>query len=53
MDENPKPKTITVSANTSGFIDDLWKVRAAIQFGWNPELVKLDDELDILYRGHL
>lgn len=55
MDEQAEPgeKTFTFSVDTSGFIDALWKVRASILFGWNPELVELDDKLDILYRGQL
>jgi len=55
MDEQREPgeKSVTISVDTSGFIEGLWKVRAAVLFGWNPELVALDDELDILYRGQL
>lgn len=51
--EEPKLKTVTVTVDTSGLVDALWKVRAAVLFSWNPELVKLDDELDIMYRGQL
>lgn len=51
--EEPGEKTFTFSVDTSSLVDGLWKVRAAILFGWNPELVQLDDELDIMYRGQL
>jgi hypothetical protein len=55
MEQQPEPgqKTFTFSVDTSGFVDSLWKVRAALLFGWNPQLVELDDELDIMYRGQL
>ncbi len=55
MDQPPEPseKTVTVSVDTAGCIDGLWKARAALLFGWNPDLVDLDDDLDILYRGQL
>ena len=49
----PNPKPITFSVDTSSFADGLWKVRAAMLFTWNPDLVDLDDELDIMYRGQL
>ncbi|MEV5451548.1 hypothetical protein [Streptomyces sp. NPDC052535] len=48
-----EPVQINVTVDTSGFIDALWKARANLLFGWNPELVELDDELDIMYRGQL
>lgn len=55
MDQQPDPskKLFTFTVDTSGFIDGLWKARANLLFGWNPELVELDDELDIMYRGQL
>jgi len=53
MDHEPKPRMVTVSVDTSGYVDALWKVRASVMFGWNPELVELDDELDIMYLGQL
>lgn len=50
-DETPElePVTIAITVNTSGFVEGLWKVRAAMLFSWHPEMVKLNDELSNLY----
>ncbi|MEU9495392.1 hypothetical protein AB0D73_26940 [Streptomyces sp. NPDC048215] len=34
-------------------VESMRKIQEVIAFGDHPDLVKLDDELDILYRGQL
>ncbi|MYX67331.1 hypothetical protein K388_05614 [Streptomyces sp. KhCrAH-43] len=50
--EQPKP-LVRVATNTSSFIEGIQKFRSAVLFAYHDDLVELDDELDILYRGQM
>ncbi|WP_179894555.1 hypothetical protein [Streptomyces sp. f150] len=51
-EEHPKP-VVRVTVDTSSFLKGVQKFRSNVLFAYHDDLVKLDDELDILYRGQL
>ncbi|WP_411147432.1 hypothetical protein [Streptomyces sp. A30] len=42
-----------MNVDVSAAIEGIEKFRATIFFAWHEDLVQLDDELDILFRGQL
>ncbi|MER5302169.1 hypothetical protein ABT039_22300 [Streptomyces lasiicapitis] len=53
--QSPEPAqpTIRVHVDTTAALQDIERCRAALLFAWHDDLVALDDELDILFRGQL
>ncbi|MEU6462220.1 hypothetical protein [Streptomyces sp. NPDC046976] len=58
MDSKPGPERPqrTVQVTVTGVaeaLEDIGRLRASVLFAWHNDLVVLDDELDILYRGQI
>jgi hypothetical protein len=51
--EERRRKTVAVTADTASFKEGVEKFRSAVLFTYHDDLVELDNELDILYRGQL
>lgn len=51
--EDPPPLRVEISVDTSGLTEAAHKFKAALLFGYHPDLEALDDELDILYRDQM
>lgn len=45
--------SVSMSVDASSAVEGFWKARSAAFFALHEELVALDDELDIMYRGQL
>ncbi|MFE9850377.1 hypothetical protein ACFYPN_16410 [Streptomyces sp. NPDC005576] len=51
--EEQRPRTVNVATDTASFKEGVEKFRSAMLFEYHDDLMELDDELDILYRGQL